>query len=1045
MMLKPNQSCGDEQLLDQAIAEYLRAESAGKTGERQQWFDRYPACAAGLMEFFEDRERVERLVTPARANRPAPSSSYEPTGIFEYPKVSAETETVDLAPKPPQFAKPRYRPLNFHAQGGMGEVWLAHDERIGRRVAIKKLRPEREAKHARFLVEAQVTGQLEHPSVVPMHDLGTDDTGQPFYIMKFIEGQILKEAIADFHTRKTSTDWPRDVAFLRLLQTYINVCYAIAYAHSKGVLHRDIKPDNVMIGPYGETLVLDWGLAKVVAGPDLPSDPPVRVSVDDLATTQDGTIVGTPVYMSPEGAQGHGEAVDRASDVYLLGATLYEILTARPPRHGSSRWELIDLARTSRPVSPRKLDPRIPRALEAICSKAMAFHKSDRYPTAIALAEDVQQYLAGEPTAAYKEPLSARLGRWVRRHRRGIMRAFVIAVVLVISGFALHSHRQASLLFDREQARAQLSDFHRLADEAQYYAANSDAVSERAPYYDSRRAKAVGEAGLAVAVPWGAHAERLPLSELRADFMQTHYNLVLLMARVNLQGDREAESLRAALALLDKAATIQLSSRGYYHLRSRCLALLGQPEAAQREQERAESPDTAVTAGDYFLQGELLRVEDAGSEFDPIRDETRPLREHLAKAIEEYRNALRLDPRHYWAQFQLGRCLLALGRGPEAVEALSACVAMRPDSPWAYSTRGLASALSGRPEEALVDLDRAVQLDPSFQPARLNRGVVHWLQENTDAAMTDFTAVLAAPADKRLIEAGYYRGQLLLQMHRTREALADLSMVIDARGDFRPAYWLRAQTRFRLGSYDDGQSDLARFLVLGVRKSKGEQVDSRVAMGKTLRQMALELDGEARKQALIWAADELHAAIAAGESTAEVFRHLGQVQEDRGEDREAIKLYSQGLALSPDHVMLRNMRGWAYVKVGQLELARADYSEALRRSPDDAVSHAGLGWVLAQVGAADDARKEASAALLSGSDNYKILHNVACIYGRLSGSAIGEKLEHENLAIAALKQAVDIARGLGAGAEEEEYIRREEEAFPESLRSRPEFERLLTR
>ncbi len=335
----------------------------------------------------------------------------------------------------------------------MGEIWLAEDTRIGRQVALKKLRAGRQERQARFLVEAQVTGQLEHPSVVPLHDLGHDENGQPFYVMKFIQGRRLTDAIADYHAKKASSDWPSDLQFRRLLETFVSVCNAVAYAHSKGVLHRDIKPDNVMLGPYGETLVVDWGLAKVLGQPDQPASTSVRLSGGaSSSATQDGAIVGSPYYMAPEGAERGADAIDHLSDVYLLGATLYQILTAKPPRQGSSQQELIDLARKGRPIIPRQVDPRIPRTLEAICLKAMAYRKEDRYDNPISLAEDIQRFLAGEPTSVYKEPWWAQLGRWIHRHRRKILRAAAMGCVLVLGGLALRGYRQAQWFAEREQA-----------------------------------------------------------------------------------------------------------------------------------------------------------------------------------------------------------------------------------------------------------------------------------------------------------------------------------------------------------------------------------------------------------------------------------------------------------------------------------------------------------------------------------------------------------------------------------------------------------------
>ena len=362
----------------------------------------------------------------------------------------------------------------------------------------------------------------------------------------------------------------------------------------------------------------------------------------------------------------------------------------------------------------------------------------------------------------------------------------------------------------------------------------------------------LGEAALAIAAPWGQQALDLPLPDERPEMLKVQYDLLLQMARVDLQEHQQpGADLHKALAWLDQARAIQQPSRGYFQLRSRRLTVLNDLPAAKQEADRAVDPDTPVTAVDHFLQGEFLRFEDVGSSARMIDDDGKLRREHLANAIEEYRTALQQNPRHYWAQLQLGRCLLALGRGPEAIEALSTCIATRPLAPWAYTTRGLANALSGRAYEALADLDRAVQLNPHFQPARLNRGVAHWLRASTsaapadfDAALADFDAVLAAPADQCLSEAGFYRGQLLLKKQRDRDALSDFSTVIHANPSFRAAYWFRAQTQFRLGHYAEGQADLVKFSALAERPQNGSSpTQTHFVRGKALRLLAQELDG----------------------------------------------------------------------------------------------------------------------------------------------------------------------------------------------------------
>jgi eukaryotic-like serine/threonine-protein kinase len=420
MVSQDPSSDSDHDLIDEAIAEYLRAEAAGKAGNRQHWLDRYPACAEELAEFLDDREGLDRMMMPVRMDQQIAAINLRAAESIRPVDVPEPTGADGFIPEPPQLTTTPYRALRFLARGRMSEIWLAIDERIGRQVALKVLRSVKDYDHARFMAEAQIIGQLEHPGILPLHDLGADDAGQPFYVMTYVEGRRLTEAIAECHKDKSSSAWPSGLAFRRLLDAFVSVCNIVAFAHHKGVLHRDIKPDNIMLGPYGETLVVDWGLAKLIDQAEAVRGSDMRLGGKGSAETRNRATAGAPHSLAPDGAEGCPDAVDQASDVYLLGATLYEILTARPPRRSSSSWELIDLALHSRPTTPRKIDARVPRPLEAICLKAMSYNKQDRYETSIALAEDIERYLADQPTLAYREPLLKRVKRWTRRHRRGI-------------------------------------------------------------------------------------------------------------------------------------------------------------------------------------------------------------------------------------------------------------------------------------------------------------------------------------------------------------------------------------------------------------------------------------------------------------------------------------------------------------------------------------------------------------------------------------------------------------------------------------------------
>jgi serine/threonine protein kinase len=403
----------------------------------------------------EDRHEVERLVerklrkhggdarrSLAEAAGPAARDAIHATldeglckSVSSLPPATGYVlmQTVDNGPQ----QRSRYTLTRLHGEGGLGQVWVARDNDLERDVAFKQIRPER-AGHPemwrRFLKEAKITGQLEHPNIVPVYELGRDPGGQqPFYTMRLVRGQTLREAIADYHRhRKAGQDDP--LARPKLLQAFVSVCQALNYAHTHGVIHRDLKPDNVILGRFGEVVVLDWGLAKVVGEAE---ESATRIGSAEEAQpglTQAGQALGTPAYMAPEQAEGRIDLIDRRTDIYGLGAILFEVLTGQAPHRGSGTGDLLRRIAQAETPRARSVEPSVPRALEAICARAMAKSRDERYESAAAVAEDVQRWLADQPVTAYREPLRQRLGRKLRRHRSLVAGAAVVLLsVSVVS------------------------------------------------------------------------------------------------------------------------------------------------------------------------------------------------------------------------------------------------------------------------------------------------------------------------------------------------------------------------------------------------------------------------------------------------------------------------------------------------------------------------------------------------------------------------------------------------------------------------------------
>jgi serine/threonine protein kinase/tetratricopeptide (TPR) repeat protein len=733
----------------------------------------------------------------------------------------------------------RYRVLRPHARGGLGEVFVAEDIELHREVAFKEI--QRPYAHdprsrSRFLLEAEVNGKLEHPGVVPVYGLGSYRDGRPFYAMRFIHGESLQDTIRRFH----KADVPgrdvgeRGLALRQLLGQFVAVCNAVAYAHSRGVLHRDLKPANVMLGKFGETLLVDWGLAKVLGRPEgaAGEEAALYSSSGDGSATAAGTAMGTPAYMSPEQAAGRLDLLSPASDIYSLGATLYTLLTGQAPIRGDDTDELLRRASRGEWVPPRQVKKGVPAALDGICRKAMALRPEDRYATAQALAADVEHWLADEPVTAYREPLHRRLGRWRRRHPALAAGLAVLLLAVAAVGVWLKLERDAverdvraalqevaqlhgqgrwadaRVALERARGRLAGGGPGALRDRVRQAETDLEMVAELEEIRLRQTEVKDGEFDMKGADPaYAAAFRRYGLEPLAADPEQTARRIEasaireqLIVALDHWAGTRPAQDARGRQRLLSLA---RRADRDEWRRGLRDPAVRDDPEALRRLAQGPgaleQPPVTALTLahslwrvgeraetvallrraqrrhpGDFWLNQALaayLRVS------EPSRTE---------EALGFHRAALAVRPRSAGAHVNVGNALHDQVRYKEAEAAFRRALEFKEDFPLAHANLAASLSAQGRPREAEAACRRALQLKKNYPMAHANLGAALGRQERYKEAEAACRRALELDKDYPLAHINL--GAALNGQGRHKEAETACRRAIELRGDLALAY-----------------------------------------------------------------------------------------------------------------------------------------------------------------------------------------------------------------------------------------------------------------
>ncbi len=883
----------------------------------------------------------------------------------------------------PRCSPARYRVLRLHAKGGLGEVFVAEDTELHREVAFKEI--QRPYAHdprcrSRFVLEAEVNGRLEHPGVVPVYGLGSYRDGRPFYAMRFVRGESLREAIARFHQADRPGRDPGDraLALRGLLGQFVAVCNAVAYAHSRGVLHRDLKPANVMLGKFGETLVVDWGLAKVIGRPEGESggeEVPLRPAAGDGSATVAGTAVGTPAYMSPEQAEGRPELLGPASDVYSLGATLYHLLTGRPPLQGKDVRDVLRCVVRGEWVPPWQAKRGVPAALDAVCRRAMALNPQDRYLTAQALAADVERWLADEPVTAYREPLLRRLGRWRRRHPAWFAAAAVLLLAAAAAGAWLKLERDAVARdvraaldeVEQQQARGQWPEARAALERARGRLAGGGPAGLRRRVrqaqadldmaddlegirllqtevkgddFDLERADPAYAAafrgyGLEVmtADP-GQTAERIAASAIREQLIVALDHWAGAKPKTDARGrerllslarlaDRDPwrRQLRAPEAWNDKQALKQLA-RQPAALEQPPVTVLALAGYLWRANARAEAVGLLRRAqqrhpGDFWLNHYLAAYLQVS---EPSRRE---------EALGFYRAALAVRPRSAAGHSDLGAALSQQGRDEEAEAALRRAVAFKEDYAPAHNNLGIALNSQGRHREAEAAFRRAIALSEDQPQAHVNLGAVLSRQGRDKEAEAAFRR--AVTLKDRYPVAHYGLGNALHAQGRDREAEAALRRAVALKDGYPEAHHNLGAVLYRQGRDKEAEAAFRRAIAL-----KDDYAEARCGLGNALYRQRRDKEAEAA----------LRRATALKGDDTEAHYSLGAVLYRQGRDKDAEAAFRRATALKEDHPLAHYGLGNALSRQGRDTEAETALRRATALMDHYPEAHFKLGTVL---------------------------------------------------------------------------------------------------
>ena len=904
----------------------------------------------------------------ARLNAEAAVSSRLP-GETTIEALSTDPVAEETPRALPSEANPSYDQLRFHARGGLGDVYRARDVELSREVALKRIRLKFSSEsrvRRRFLREARLTARLNHPGVVPIHGLIWDRHDQPWYVMRFVEGQTLEQAIKDYHD-PAKTDADRPLAFRKLLARYIAVCDTIAFAHSRDVVHRDLKPSNVILGDYGETIVLDWGLATSTQ--TTPADPSPTQPIPDTEETDPlthaGQVLGTPAFMSPEQAKGLPTMNQPASDIYGLGSILYTILAGRSPFAPESWTILKEKIILGQYPAPRQFQPEIPRPLEAIGRKAMALEPAHRYETAGALARDVERWLADEPVTAYPEPWTRKTRRWAKKHRTAVT---TVASTALVAALLIGAYAWSVLDHTRRADAAAMGTFARVEILEAEARKNDEPTRWSEAIAEARRAEAQIESG-------GSDAAKFRIRAKLADLQQAFHVVVMDRRMIDYLEEARVRGTYVKNGRYDDEAKIKayISAFQAYGID---LGTLPVEESAKRIRSSKIAEELIAALDDWpyqeatiipynrkqriaqtakMVDHEQAAIRNAVANLDAAglrqlceREEDRrklgpQLRAIFQALIERdpegsfpLLEAIRRDnPTDFWLNQNLGMAYFRVGRPKltECLRCLSVAIALRPDSPGVHLNLGNALDAKGDRDGAIAEYRIATRLDPQYSTAHFNLGIVLFAKGDLVDAIAEYR--IAARLDPEYADTHYDLGIALKAIGDIDGAIAEYRIAIRLNGAYGEAHTNLGGALFERGDLEEAKAEYQYAIRINPKLFQAH-----IGLGMYL-QAKGNIDGaiaEFRNATLLEREhDDAHV-------------KLGKALKVKGNIDGAIAEYRIAILSNPENADAHENLGYALRAKRDYDGAIAEFRNAIRIRPGNAVVHVGLGFVLSLKG-----------------------------------------------------------------------------------------------